>query len=219
MDYVNFGHTGLKVSRLAYGLGFRGQSDAAEAERAIERAVELGINFIDCANVYGLEDHRRTAGTSEQILARALKRHRDDLVISSKVFSRVGDGPNDAGLSRYHIMREIDRTLSRLDTDHIDVYILHSWDESTPLEETLRAIDDLVRAAHEVEIVTVEEFGDDVGAEGEGHAAVVLTPALLVGLRVRPQHVAQQALIRHLCRSARARQASLSRGLGNGPET
>ena len=146
MDYVNFGYTGLKVSRLAYGLGFRGQSDAAEAERAIERAIELGINFIDCANVYGLEDNRRNAGTSEQILARVLKRHRDDLVISSKVFSRVGDGPNDVGLSRYHIMREIDRTLSRLDTDHIDVYILHSWDESTPLEETLRAIDDLVRA-------------------------------------------------------------------------
>ena len=146
MDYINFGPTGLKVSRLAFGLGFRGQSDADAAERAIERAVELGVNFIDCANVYGLEDHRDNAGTSEQILARVLKRHRDDLVISSKVFSRVGPGPNDAGLSRYHIMREIDRTLARLETDHIDVYILHSWDGSTPLDETLRAMDDLVRA-------------------------------------------------------------------------
>ncbi len=146
MDYVNFGHSGLKVSRLAYGLGFRGQSDAAEAERAIERAIELGINFIDCANVYGLEDDRRNAGTSEQILAKVLKRHRDDLVISSKVCSSVGDGPNDSGLSRYHIMREIDRTLTRLDTDHVDVYLLHSYDGDTPLDETLRAMDDVIRA-------------------------------------------------------------------------
>ena len=146
MDYVNFGHSGLKVSRLAYGLGFRGQSDAAEAERAIERAIELGINFIDCANVYGLEDDRRNAGTSEQILAKVLKRHRDDLVISSKVCGGVGDGPNDSGLSRYHIMREIDRTLARLDTDHVDVYILHSYDADTPLDETLRAMDDLIKS-------------------------------------------------------------------------
>ncbi|MGY8823800.1 MAG: aldo/keto reductase [Candidatus Latescibacterota bacterium] len=146
MEYVSFGRSGLKVSRLAFGLGFRGQSDATIAERTIERAVELGINFIDCANVYGLEDDRAHIGTSEQILARVLKRHRDDLVISSKVCSRIGPGPNDAGLSRYHIMREIDRTLARLDTDHVDVYILHSWDATTPLDETLRAMDDVVRA-------------------------------------------------------------------------
>ena len=75
-----------------------------------------------------------------------LKRHRDDLFISSKVFSPIGDGPNDRGSSRYHIMREIDRSLSRLETDHLDVYILHGWDESTPLEETMRALDDLVTA-------------------------------------------------------------------------
>ena len=146
MDYVNFGHSGLKVSRLAYGLGFRGQSDATEAERTIERAIELGINFIDCANIYGLEDDRSNAGSSEQILAKVLKRHRDDLVISSKVCGSVGDGPNDSGLSRYHIMREIDRTLTRLDTDHVDVYLLHSYDGDTPLDETLRAMDDVIRA-------------------------------------------------------------------------
>ena len=146
MDYINFGHSGLKVSRLAYGLGFRGQSDATEAERTIERAIELGINFIDCANIYGLEDDRSNAGSSEQILAKVLKRHRDDLVISSKVCSSVGDGPNDSGLSRYHIMREIDRTLTRLDTDHVDVYLLHSYDGDTPLDETLRAMDDVIRA-------------------------------------------------------------------------
>ena len=146
MEYVKFGRSGLKVSRLAYGLGLRGQEDADEAERAIERAVELGINFIDCANIYGFGDVYETRGTSEQVLARVLRRHRDDLVITSKVASRVGDGPNDAGLSRYHIMREIDRTLARLETDHIDVYILHIYDDETPLEETLRALDDVVRA-------------------------------------------------------------------------
>ncbi|MCY3759854.1 MAG: aldo/keto reductase, partial [Gemmatimonadetes bacterium] len=79
MEYVNFGRSGLKVSRLAYGLGLRGQDDAGEAERAIERGIELGINFIDCANIYGLGDGYATRGTSEQLLAPVLKRHRDDL--------------------------------------------------------------------------------------------------------------------------------------------
>ena len=146
MEYVELGRSGLKVSRLACGLGFRGQGDAGEAERAIERAVELGINFIDCANVYGLGDECKVRGTSEQILARVLKRHRDDLVITSKVAGPIGEGPNDGGLSRYHILREIDRTLTRLETDHIDIYLLHGYDDRTPLEETLRAIDDVVRA-------------------------------------------------------------------------
>ena len=146
MEYVNFGQAGVKVSRLAFGLGLRGVGDLDAAERLIEHAIEHGINFIDCANMYGLNDDELHAGTSEQILARVLKRHRDDLFISSKVFSRIGPGPNDAGSSRYHIMREIDRTLARLETDHIDVYILHGYDQTTPLEETLRALDDLVRA-------------------------------------------------------------------------
>jgi aryl-alcohol dehydrogenase-like predicted oxidoreductase len=146
MDYVNFGRAGVKVSRLAYGLGLRGQADADEAERTIERGIELGINFIDCANIYGFNDDTSNAGTSEQVLARVLKRHRDEVVVTSKVASRIGQGPNDAGLSRYHILREIDRTLARLETDHLDVYILHVWDEETPLEETLRALDDVVRA-------------------------------------------------------------------------
>ena len=146
MDYVNLGRAGMKVSRLAYGLALRGQADAGEAERVIERAIELGVNFIDCANVYGFSDDSAHSGTSEQVLARVLKRHRDDLVITSKVSSRIGKGPNDGGSSRYHILREIDRTLSRLETDHLDVYILHVWDDETPLEETVRALDDVVRA-------------------------------------------------------------------------
>ena len=146
MEYVNFGRAGLKVSRLAYGLGLRGQDNADEAERVIERGIELGINFIDCANVYGFNDARANAGTGEQVLSRVLKRHRDDLVITSKVSSVIGDGPNDGGSSRYHILREIDRTLTRLQTDHIDVYILHVWDAQTPLAETMRALEDVVRA-------------------------------------------------------------------------
>ncbi len=146
MEYVKFGRAGVKVSRLAFGLGLRGQDNADEAERVIERGIELGINFIDCANVYGFNDDRANAGTGEQVLSRVLKRHRDDLVITSKVSSVIGDGPNDGGSSRYHILREIDRTLERLQTDHIDVYILHVWDADTPLEETMRALEDVVRA-------------------------------------------------------------------------
>ncbi|MFW6174429.1 MAG: aldo/keto reductase [Chloroflexota bacterium] len=144
MEYVNFGRAGVKVSRLALGLGFRGQPDERAMERVIERAIEHGINFIDCANVYGPMDDRAYAGRSEAVLGKVLKRHRDDLFISTKVSSAVGPGPNDQGGSRYHIMREVERSLRRLDTDHVDVYILHHFDPSTPLEETLRAMDDLV---------------------------------------------------------------------------
>ena len=106
-----------------------------------------------------------TRGTSEQVLARVLRRHRDDLVVTSKVASRVGSGPNDAGLSRYHILREIDRTLARLETDHIDVYILHMYDDETPLEETLRALDDVV-CAGKTRYVGVSNFQALAGAQG-----------------------------------------------------
>lgn len=145
MEYVNFGTSGLMVSRLALGLGLRGQADEREAERLILRAFDTGINLFDCANVYGLMDDRAFAGRSEVILGRALKSKRDDVVITSKVVSRVGPGPNDRGGSRYHIMREVERSLRRLDTDRIDVYLLHMFDPTTPLEEQLRALDDLVR--------------------------------------------------------------------------
>ena len=145
MEYVNFGGAGVKVSRLALGLGLRVQGDEAEAQRMISHTLDLGINLIDCANVYGLMDSRENAGSSEVILGRALKGRRDDVVITSKVFSQVGPGPNDSGSSRYHIMREVERSLERLDTDRIDVYILHGFDAATPLEETIRALDDLVR--------------------------------------------------------------------------
>ena len=145
MDYVQFGSAGLRVSRLALGMGLRGQSDEAEAERLIQVAFERGINLFDCANVYGLMDDRAFAGRSEEILGRALRTHRDDVVITTKVAAPVGPGPNDRGASRYHILRELERSLARLGTDRIDVYLLHNFDSATSLEEQLRAVDDLVR--------------------------------------------------------------------------
>ncbi|RIK34298.1 MAG: hypothetical protein DCC55_33320 [Chloroflexi bacterium] len=146
MDYVNFGSAGVKVSRLALGMGLRGQADEAAAQRLVEQAIDQGINLIDCANIYGPMDDRANIGRSEVVLGRALKGKRDDVVITSKVCGRLGPGPNDAGLSRYHILREVERSLKRLDTDHIDVYLVHSFDPETPLEETVRALDDLVRS-------------------------------------------------------------------------
>lgn len=146
MEITNFGQAGLRVSRLALGLGLRGQGDPAAAQRMIEHALDSGITLIDCANVYSPLDNHANPGQSEIILGRALKGRRDQAVITSKVASRVGPGPNDAGLSRTHILREIDRSLARLGTDYVDVYLVHIFDPHTPLEETLSALNDVVRA-------------------------------------------------------------------------
>ena len=146
MEYTNFGKAGVKVSRIALGLGLRGQPDQAEAQRLVETAIDRGITFLDCANTYGPMDDRANIGQSETVLGRAIKGKRDDLVITSKVHSPVGSGPNDRGLSRYHILREIEGTLRRMDTDHIDIYLVHGYDNETPLEETVRALDDVVRS-------------------------------------------------------------------------
>jgi aryl-alcohol dehydrogenase-like predicted oxidoreductase len=145
VEYVQFGTAGVRVSRLALGMGLRGQADEAEVERLILTAFDRGINLFDCANVYGLMDDRAFAGRSEEILGRALRAHRDDVVITSKVAGAIGNGPNDQGTSRYHMMREVERSLRRLGTDRIDVYLLHHFDSATPLEEQLRSLDDLVR--------------------------------------------------------------------------
>ncbi|MEZ4624519.1 MAG: aldo/keto reductase [Thermomicrobiales bacterium] len=139
MEYVKFGDSGVMVSRMALGLGLREQYDEAEAERMIHRALDRGITLFDCANVYGLGDTRSHIGKSEEILGRAIKGVRDEVVITSKVCQPIGDGPNDKYASRYHIMREIDRSLKRLGTDHVDVYLLHIYDDSTPLDEQFRA--------------------------------------------------------------------------------
>lgn len=146
MEYINFGIVGVKVSRLALGMGLRGQADEATAQRLVEQAIDQGINLIDCANIYGTMDDRANIGRSEVVLGRALKGKRDDVVITSKVFGRIGAGPNDSGLSRFHILREVERSLKRLETDHIDVYLVHGFDDATPLEETVRALDDLVHS-------------------------------------------------------------------------
>ncbi|MCL4507028.1 MAG: aldo/keto reductase [Chloroflexi bacterium] len=136
MEYRNLGKAGVKVSPVCLGTAFRGsRNDEGLCIRTIERAIEQGINFIDCANVYG----------TESIVAKALKGKRDDIVLTTKVHSRIGPGPNDRSSSRYHIMREAERSLKRLEVDHIDIYLLHGFDETTPIEETVRAMDDLAR--------------------------------------------------------------------------
>jgi aryl-alcohol dehydrogenase-like predicted oxidoreductase len=140
------GAAGVKVSRLALGLGLRGQADEAAAQRLVEAAIDRGITFLDCANIYGPLDDRANIGRSEIVLGRAIKGKRDHVVITSKVGSAVGPDPNDRGLSRYHILREIERTLRRLQTDHVDVYLTHVYDPTTSLEETVRALDEVVRS-------------------------------------------------------------------------
>ena len=138
MNYRQLGSSGVKVSEICLGTAFRGQNDDAICEKVIHRALELGCNFVDCANFYG-------QGRSETIVGKALQGVRDDVVLTTKVWSCMGDGPNDFGTSRFSVMRELDRSLKRLQTDHIDIYLLHNIDHETPSEETLRALDDGVR--------------------------------------------------------------------------
>jgi aryl-alcohol dehydrogenase-like predicted oxidoreductase len=150
MDYVRLGKTGLKVSRLClgcmtYGVPERGNhlwTLNEEASRPfIKRALELGINFFDTANVY-------SDGTSEEIVGRALREFakREEVVIATKVYGRMHPGPNGLGLSRKAIMAEIDASLRRLGTDYVDLYQTHRWDYTTPIEETLEVLHDVVKA-------------------------------------------------------------------------
>ena len=149
MDYVRLGNTGLKVSRLCLGCMSYGSSkwrpwvlDEEASLPFIREALELGFNFFDTADVYSL-------GASESVLGRALRDfavRRSDLVIATKVNSKMGEGPNEKGLSRKHIMDSIDASLKRLGTDYVDLYQIHRWDGETPIEETLDALDDVVRA-------------------------------------------------------------------------
>jgi aryl-alcohol dehydrogenase-like predicted oxidoreductase len=145
MEYRKLGATGLKVSELSLGcMTFGRESSEEESRKIIDKFVEVGGNFLDTANVYA-------AGASEEILGRALKHHRrDDLVIATKVrfnaklFTGGKVGPNEWGLSRGHIMAEVENSLRRLQLDYIDLYQVHAWDFETPIEETMRALDDLV---------------------------------------------------------------------------
>ncbi len=138
MEYTNLGRTGLKVSRLCLGcMTFGREIDEAASQPIIHCALDRGVNFFDTANVYG-------NGASEEIVGRALKGVRPSIVLASKVYGHMGPGVNDRGLSRYHIMRAIEDSLRRLQTDHIDLYQVHRWDAETPIDETLRALDNLV---------------------------------------------------------------------------
>ncbi|XVQ84686.1 aldo/keto reductase [Microbispora siamensis] len=149
MRYVRLGSSGLKVSRVALGMMSYGDPSALSwsldrdrAEPIVRRAVEAGVTFFDTADMYG-------DGASEEVtgrLLRALFDRRDDYVLATKVYYPMGSGPNDGGLSRKHIMSAVDASLTRLGTDHIDLYQVHRWDAGTPIEETMAALDDLVRA-------------------------------------------------------------------------
>jgi 1-deoxyxylulose-5-phosphate synthase len=150
MNYVKFGKTGLDVSRIClgcmtYGSPDRGAHpwslDEAGSRPLIKQALDLGINFFDTANVY-------SDGTSEEFLGRAIKdfARRDEVVLATKVNQRMRKGPNGAGLSRKNILTEIDQSLRRLGTDYVDLYQIHRWDRTTPIEETLEALHDVVKA-------------------------------------------------------------------------
>ncbi|HEX2185364.1 MAG TPA: aldo/keto reductase, partial [Chloroflexota bacterium] len=139
MEYRRLGKSGLKVS--AIGLGgntFGNGADEAQTGRIINRALDLGINFIDTADVY-------SRGISEEYVGKAVAGRRQEALIATKVQGRMGDLPNDEGLSRKHIMEGIEASLRRLDTDYVDLYQVHRFDSSTPIEETLSTLDDLVR--------------------------------------------------------------------------
>jgi voltage-dependent potassium channel beta subunit len=140
MHYRHLGNAGIKISEIGLGswLTYGGGVEDERAIACIHRAFELGINFFDTANVY-------RQGASEEVVGRALKGiDRDDYVLATKVFFSMGDGPNDRGLSRKHIMEQCERSLKRLGVDYVDLYQCHRPDPDTPVEETLRALDDLV---------------------------------------------------------------------------
>jgi aryl-alcohol dehydrogenase-like predicted oxidoreductase len=141
MQYRFLGKTGLKVSELCLGaMTFGRESSEADSDRMLDRFIEAGGNFIDTANVY-------SRGVSEEILGRWLQgKRRDDLVIATKVRWSMGPGPNDQGLSRKHLLVSVDASLRRLQTDYIDVYQVHGWDNGAPLEETLHTLDNLVQS-------------------------------------------------------------------------
>jgi 1-deoxyxylulose-5-phosphate synthase len=149
MEYTRLGNTGLEVSRITVGCMSWGDGgttrpwtrDEAFAEETIKAALDAGINFFDTANVY-------SGGTSEEYTGRSLWKHadREDVVLATKVNGRMRPGPNGAGLSRKSILQEIDASLSRLETDYVDLYQIHRWDPNVPIEETMEALHDVVRA-------------------------------------------------------------------------
>jgi len=149
MEYIRLGNTGTMVSRICLGTMTYGKPterwpwalNEEQSRPFIKKALELGINFFDTADVYA-------DGASEEVVGRALKdfARRDEIVLATKVFNPMGPGPNDKGLSRKHIMSAIDASLRRLGTDYVDLYQIHRWDYNTPIEETMEALHDVVKA-------------------------------------------------------------------------
>ncbi|MBX6765395.1 MAG: aldo/keto reductase [Rubrobacteraceae bacterium] len=148
MEYRRLGRSGLMVSTLALGTmtfggkgGFKavGSTDVKAATRQVDMCLDAGVNLFDTANIY-------SAGESEEILGKAIAGKRDRLLLATKARMRTGEGPNDSGLSRHHLIRECEASLRRLGTDYIDLYQVHEWDGLTPLEETLEALDTLVKS-------------------------------------------------------------------------
>ncbi|MPZ77045.1 MAG: aldo/keto reductase [Deltaproteobacteria bacterium] len=140
MEYRQLGHSGVRVSVIGLGANRFGSKEVGQAEvdKIVDQAVELGVNFFDTANVY-------TDGRSEETLGKALKGRMDKVVLASKFSFPRKISPNSWGASRYQLMQAIDASLRRLQTDHIDVYYAHRWDDTTPIEETMRALDDVIR--------------------------------------------------------------------------
>ena len=159
MDYRQLGRSGLKISALSLGtmtfggkgnFAKTGATDLAGARRQIDLCIDAGINLFDTADVY-------SAGLSEQILGEVLEGRRAQVLIATKARFRMGQGPNDAGSSRFHLIEAVEASLKRLRTEHIDLYQLHEWDGETPLEETLEALDTLVRSG-KVRYVGISNF-------------------------------------------------------------
>jgi aryl-alcohol dehydrogenase-like predicted oxidoreductase len=148
MEYRQLGRSGLRISALTLGtmtfggrggFGAVGSTDVGGARRQIDMCLDAGVNLIDTADVY-------SDGTAEEIVGKAIAGKRDGVLLSTKIRMPMGDGPNDAGLSRYHIIDGVEASLRRLNTDHIDIYHVHEWDGETPVEETLSTLDTLVQS-------------------------------------------------------------------------
>ncbi|WP_391572981.1 aldo/keto reductase family protein [Cohnella sp.] len=175
MKYRRLGRSGLQVSEIALGswLTHDDPAQAAAAEAVIHKAYELGINYFDTANMYA-------GGEAERIMGRALAGYeRDSYVIGTKVYFDMGEGPNRGGLSRKHIMEQCEASLKRMGADYIDLYYCHRYDENTPLDETLRAMDDLVTQG-KVLYVGISEWGEGQIAEAAGVAERLLLDPIVV---------------------------------------
>ncbi len=161
MEYRYLGRTGLKVSAICLGtMQFGWTADKTMANIIMDKAVERGCNFFDTADIYSRWADGNDGGVSEAIIGEWLRTRslrRDQIILATKVRGQMGDGPNDQGLSRHHILTEVENSLRRLQTDYIDLYQMHWFDADTPLEETLRALDDLVRSG-KVRYIGVSNF-------------------------------------------------------------